>query len=116
MNPETRKALEESIQHRKNNATPGEFKVIYSHLCSLCGLFYNNSVYEEGEYIECVRIDEEGKSEQCPVAENTGESECEGSPWRLAVKALSAHGQDSVEFREAAQRMIKFLESLLPTD
>ena len=113
MHPDTRKALEKSIQHWKNNATPGKFEGYFAQNCALCARFNNG---EENGLVYCTRTTEYGGEETCPVAEDNGRPECEGSPWYSVSSAAGKFGTDSKEFRHQAQRMVEYLESLLPKD
>ena len=107
MSEETRKALEESIQHWEENleaAKAGEKFNFYSEDCALCSLF-------EGD--DC---------EGCPVAEKACDVQCEGSPWvdvnRVYWKWVRA-GLPQTQYylsalEEAVQQELDFLKSLLP--
>ncbi|MFM7009378.1 MAG: hypothetical protein ACKO0Z_08635, partial [Betaproteobacteria bacterium] len=64
--------------------------------CALCVLFYD---------IDC---------SGCPVSIETRDTFCEGSPYYAALEAANAQGIDSAQFKQAAKKELKFLESLLP--
>lgn len=118
MDPTTLKALQDSITHWENNATPGKFEGIHSATCALCTRFnwrYDNLGSGADPDINCTRLD----GEQCPVMLNTTKSGCAGTPWR-AVSHQAIIGppgtEQFTEFHEAARNMVTFLENLLPKD
>lgn len=103
MTPETLKALKGSIQHWRNNATPGKEDGVVSELCDLCNAFYAKN----------------GTCAGCPVYMKTKKHDCINSPYYDA-KALWSRWRflksqpQSVEFYAAAQKELDFLISLLP--
>ena len=103
MTEETKDALKASIEHwvrfSLGEANPKE--KIYSEDCALCKLFNRYSH-------ECIG---------CPVAEATGERECENSDtYMLAASIYTRHGRNSAQFKEAAARQADFLRTLLPNE
>ena len=95
MTPRVRKALEASIKHWERNVT-GKTSTIGSKNCALCRLFITK---------DCVG---------CPVRNRTGKPFCDGSPYPIANKMGNQYGYDSLRFRQAALRELRFLESLRP--
>jgi len=105
-------ALEKSIDHWEQNLFgPFEEARVYGDDCALCGLFSGDNC------------------DGCPVAERTGESECDDSPWNEARWAFDkVRGIDGgstypryfgqsrtlaeLAFREAARKELEFLISL----
>lgn len=108
MNKRTRKALEASIKHWKENRqaeTPHQVSA-YSDSCPLCELF----IYSRPPEDPCTG---------CPVMEKTGHRLCVHSPWKAASRALEAWRLLSTwrrAFRAACTREIKFLKSLREDD
>lgn len=107
MNPETLKALKESIAHWRRLATGKRRKgeTHYGDDCSLCHKFYTG----------------DGKCSNCPVAKKTGHGDCQGSPWWKAHQAYLECGfldtdsrYNSESFKAAAKNELTFLVSLLP--
>ena len=122
MNPDTLKALKESIAHwARNLEAPFEEVHIRSSSCALCLRFNSSTTFP------CVASD----GERCPVMLETGRQGCSGTPWLEACYALevweteirrknnvlSVSVLDSKEtkFREKAEKMYSFLSGLLPT-
>ena len=106
MNATTLKAREASIRHwermrdgrRRIVGKRGEqeLEAPFAPHCALCRRF------------------REGGCAGCPVADSTGVSHCEGTPYDEAYGAWHRNGPDSPEFRAAAAREVKFLRGLLP--
>lgn len=103
MNPTTLQALCESIEHwtRLATGTRKSCEFVGVKDCALCQLFYTG--YSPNS---CVG---------CPVMQATKQRFCKNSPYKDASKA-SYFGYNSVEFKEAAQRELDFLKSLLPPE
>ena len=109
MDARTRAALENSIQHWRENIAQNNCRFIHigSSYCALCELFLYNRPNECGG---------------CPVVEKTGEPLCNGTPWRRFRVTLSSWHDDPDEeayrntWRQAAQAMVDFLISLLPQE
>ena len=100
MTPKIHEALLASIAYWKENLAAGLHEAeIGGKDCPLC----NATRPSPASGINCSK---------CPVMQKTGEQDCEGSPWRDVSNAFWA--ADEVAFREAAQREITLLESLLP--
>ena len=100
MTPKMHEALLASIEHWKENLAAGMHKAqIGGRDCPLCNATRPSP--ESG--VNCSK---------CPVMQKTGKWDCEGSPWRDVENA--SWDADEVAFREAAQREIAFLQSLLP--
>jgi hypothetical protein len=104
MTRKTLKALQASIEHWKRMRTDidcGEQP--YDNDCPLCKLFI---------------VDESHHCTDCPVYKKTGVNECQSTPWRDAEQAWMNFSIDDkatvAQWRRAAMKMIKFLESLLP--
>jgi hypothetical protein len=111
MNPETLKALDESIEHWKKNAaakTKRESSV-FANRCALCQRFRSD---EYGE--PCERED----GEKCPVYIATGYTLCEESPYVEAAEiwfsTMSDESLPQPVWREAAQAEESFLRALRP--
>lgn len=109
MNPTTLKALKASIEHWKRMRDSDTRKEKpYSTYCALCCLFISNN---------CLG---------CPVRDATRLSGCHGSPYNAAEIAWHRHymaeetnqGEPYLKkvWREAAQKEIDFLESLIPLE
>lgn len=109
MEARTREALENSIQHWRENIAQNNCDRIYigSSDCALCELFLDNRRRQCGD---------------CPVAENTGAQLCNRTPWLKCRITLSSWQNDPDEeayrntWRQAAQAMVDFLISLLPQE
>lgn len=98
MSPETRKALEQSIEHWEHNLSVGVIKAdIYADACSLCFIFRDDHACRG-----------------CPVMEETGIPECVGSPW-VDCRNARVRG-NAADFALAARLEIQFLKSLLPEE
>lgn len=113
MNPETLKALQESIAH-------------WDRLAS--GKRKHNECVSVGDCALCERFNTPVKSIElkcagCPVFEKTGKQFCYDTPFTHA-EAISDemdpedpnNPMDSEEFQEAAEDELEFLKSLLPKD
>ena len=102
MNKKTAKALEKSIAHwrRMHDAdSPVELgnESPCGGYCALCDLFSDKGC------------------EGCPVAIKTGQADCDGSPWahaRYFFNGWKSGWSARAEWRKAARKEIKFLESL----
>lgn len=102
----TVKAIRESIAHwermrdvRNTGEGPG------STNCPLCTRFHN---WED----RCER-----NAERCPIRRKTGRIECKKTPWGSAFNAWKDRKDDKDTWNawvKAADRMIRFLKSLLP--
>ena len=99
------KALRESIAHWEQNLaaeTPWDVSVSGED-CALCNVFVG------------------GGCHGCPVMERTGQRGCNGTPYYRAQDAFFAWRKDPTlaardAWRVAAQAMLDFLRSLLPTE
>jgi hypothetical protein len=113
MDKETAEALEKSIKHweenleqliynKKNNRGLIENINIFTSGCALCQMFYNKKVDDEGYCCGCYG---------CPVAEYTGENNCEESPWEDVRDWWNYDGvyEQGVE---VITKQIEFLKSL----
>lgn len=110
MDKRTRDALEASIKHWEDNqqlTAPNMMQVVGIN-CPLCNIF---------------ALADNRTCEGCPVAESTGESNCDGSPWhetfsRMAkwfnVPALDVKRREEhrLAFVAAAKKEHEFLISL----
>lgn len=96
MDARTEQALRESIAKWEKNAAVAKCKdaKVNSADCPLCELF---------AYENC---------RECPVKNHTGKSECYGTPYYKAREHY--YDNQLAAFREAAQREVDFLKSLLP--
>lgn len=105
MDKTTKNALKESVAHWKRMARgkrrelPGfngklRLEEANREFCALCHLFYDNGC------------------KGCPVSERTGKDKCQDTPQVEAANAYADFGYDSPEFEEAAQKQVKFLQSL----
>lgn len=104
MSPETKAALAASIEHWKR-LRDGSSHIAESHYgssCELCKTHANR---------DCI---------DCPVA-HVGYANCgrhsqtrQRSHWQLADDAYQTHGYESLQFKDAANNMVAFLEGLLP--
>lgn len=100
MTPKMREAILASIEHWKENLAVGMFEAkIYGEHCPLC----NATRQRPGDAVMCG---------ECPVAERTGQYDCQGSPWEDAHYARYVVNER--EFNRYAQLEIDFLQSLLP--
>lgn len=84
MNKDTLEALEDAIDHWKNDFG----HEMNSFNCALCQLFHSSCHAYDGE--------------KCPVFLHTGEKSCEGTPWQPWPSS------------EERGEMIAFLKSLRP--
>src|SRR4051812_14473195 len=112
MNPTTLKALKASIEHWKRmRDSDTQYEKPYSTYCDLCGLFLQNCC------------------QGCPVREATCQRICKGSPYHTAYIAWHRYfepeeidldyfekGRLKRMWREASQKEIDFLESLIPLE
>ncbi len=106
MNPETLKALEQSIERWEALSVCQDLSIVDlgTKACPLCQIF----VLLTGSCIGC------------PVMQNSGYSCCDETPYIKASDALQAwlqqwQGRDVGDaFRAAAKEMTEFLRSLLP--
>jgi hypothetical protein len=109
MKPETRKALEESIEHwerlASGNTRPGEG--IGPEDCALCGRFKSDAT------LGC-----EHDGELCPVAAATGKNYCRNTPHANVINCSRYRNAETKEMRSiftaAAQAELDFLKSLRP--
>jgi hypothetical protein len=110
MNPTTLTALKASIEHWKRmRDSDTQYEKPYSTYCALCSLF----------------IDKDCRG--CPVREATHTNRCQDSPYNAAEIAWhryympEEYEREDQEgalktWREAAQKEIDFLESLIPIE
>ena len=106
MNATTRKALEASIRHwermrdgKRRMVGPRNnqgVEVPEAPDCALCRRFRGD---------DCVG---------CPVADSTGVTHCDNTPYDAADTAWDAYGIESRQFILAADREVEFLRGLLP--
>lgn len=103
MEEKTLEALKESIENWKLNSMARHLYDIKMgpRSCALCQLFHPNHSEELG----CCG---------CPVREKTGQPFCRDTPYREALFARDL--RDLSAFREAANKEVLFLESLLPKE
>lgn len=102
MTQEMREALLASIKHWEENLAAGVHGAnIWGESCPLCNM--TRSAPEGG--VDC---------DKCPIAQDTGERDCEGTPWYTVLGAFL--DKDETMFTSAAQREIAFLRSLLPPE
>jgi hypothetical protein len=107
MNPETKKALMDSIAHweRHANGTAADDEEVFYKDCALCGMF----LFNDHGFADC---------HGCPVKTKTGLSSCAGTPWKAAFMVWKKSGRRRIHnettFRQAAAKMVRFLKSLLP--
>ena len=109
MNPETLKALQESIAHHERLRDGVQGERTGPEGCSLCNLFNT----EEMSQLQCCI--------GCPVYERTGKRFCEETPYYKQTDLFSRfdgaavtrkrHGQKWID---VCQEEIDFLKSLLP--
>ncbi len=102
MNKKTAKALEKSIAHWKwmhDAEEPDDLEESpEGQYCALCQAFSMKS-----------------SCNKCPVMMRTGQPQCGGSPWQAAFDAFCSWDSGGIpreEWRKAARKEIKFLESL----
>lgn len=103
---ETLTALKESIAHWERNVAAERSEDASAGVddCALCGLFFLR------------------RCAGCPIAENTGSTFCNGTPYQEAEKAFErwyaspTSPEAKAEFVRAATAMLDFLKSLLPED
>ena len=98
MTKTTLEALNKSIEHwtRLSTEKAEEGEGIGVDYCALCQEFYSN----EG-------------CKGCPVAARIKDDYCVGSPYDGARNAFMLKGLSSAEFKNAAKKELKFLQSLL---
>jgi hypothetical protein len=98
-------ALEESIEHwrRLTLGTAAAGEGVSEEDCALCHIFH--PCYA-GEGVE-----NDSQCEGCPVQAHTGRDYCCGTPHQDVC--LIRDGMKSPEFREAALKMLMFLEDLV---
>ena len=105
LTPKQTKLLKLSIAHWKRHATDtaAPKEGISANSCALCLAYFKNSRF----VAYCTG---------CPIAKKTGQSKCKGSPWLEAHAAYYIHGSgsSSKEFMAEAQRMVDFMQSILP--
>ena len=103
MNPETKQALKESIEHWKRlasgNRKPGEG--MEAGDCALCKMFLRRVA---------------DPCSGCPVRESSGHIGCRNTPFDNACAIETKLGMDSSEFKAVAEKELEFLKSLLPQD
>jgi len=101
MDAETLKALRGSIAKWERVVSTGASGTSYAD-CALCALFWA---------ADCIG---------CPVSQRTGESHCDGSPFedymseRHELRLGSKERTSDPAVKEAAERELAFLKSLLP--
>jgi len=95
----TLKALLQSIEHWERLASGKRLndEVVNRVWCALCTEFWDG-----------------GDCAMCPVREKTGKATCSNTPYGDAWYAAKIDGLDSTKFKEAAQKELDFLKSLLP--
>lgn len=110
MDAKTLEALKKSIAHWEENVEAKTPDTVSTSAvdCALCGLFVAHGC------------------RGCPVAEETGEIHCDGSPydyaweanqkWRLSNSSPEDEVVLHTSFRAAAQAEVDFLRSLLPRE
>lgn len=111
MDKHVEQALRASIEKWKANAE-AEYSsdyLISPSSCPLCRLFHGTYI---DDYHHCIG---------CPVYENTGETDCEGTPYADAAKKLRLwHRSGDTKYmeavRSAALEEVAYLESLLPSE
>lgn len=104
----TEAALHASIAHWEENAAAeslGDASVDADD-CALCARFF-----EAPDAYRCVRTSKSGKKEKCPVFARTGQTLCDGSPYREAWDAYDSENLKA--FHKAARDEVAFLKSLL---
>jgi hypothetical protein len=94
---DTLMAIDDSIKHWKRlasgTAKPGEG--IGGKDCELCLKFWFQSKKQ--------------KCCECPIANFTGHTMCDGSPYRDCRNDYYDHGKTSKQFRASAKKMLEFL-------
>jgi hypothetical protein len=120
MNPDTLKALKDSIAHWER-IVAGKEESAGSDNCALCQHFPGLGPSE------CVRESDSGEIELCPVASKTGYVDCSGSPYysfvsasrkeafeqHLVISNYAVYGPASLADAKAE---LAFLQSLLPEE
>lgn len=101
MDHKTLQALKESIVKwdRNAEATCASDAHVYGDTCALCTVHYMDNC------------------SGCPVAEAVNDTECNNSPWEVAIDeylAWKCHDRHAPAFRAAAKAEADFLRSLLP--
>lgn len=102
MSAETLEALRGSIAKWQERAA-GKNTRASAESCPLCRLF--NTPKKEIERTAC---------DGCPVAEKTGQSYCDGTPYE--DYQIARHRDDDSGRIDAAKRELEFLKSLLPPE
>lgn len=90
MKPEILKALKATIEEWKKRMRGEYVKEYVTGECPLCIAVHR----------DCAK---------CPVYERTGQIQCHKTPFRKWIKRI-------LQAQEAAQKEVKFLESLLPKE
>ena len=95
MKPETKEALQKSIEHWKRmRDNPSKDEVPGPETCALCEKFYG---------LEC---------EGCPVAEYTGESGCDDTPYAIAERTFWYYLDDDSAPTPKERRLQRWKEAV----
>ena len=117
MNPDTLKALHQSIKQWEENTRRTAKTASYGQAsCALCRLF-NPFTKGSQNYIAQTSITVEqakrlGGCMGCPVQDKTGKAFCEGSPF--VVAEMDAEARLDEAWQNAARMELEFLITLLP--
>lgn len=113
MKPEVLKALKSSIAHWERLASGKRIhnEGVGVDDCALCKMF--------NRHINLNGPDLDTRCFGCPVREHTGQQFCRGTPFILAEEISDKIDEfdeplDTAMFKEAAQKELEFLKSLLP--
>lgn len=100
MNEETLTALKKSIEHwkRLSTGTQKAKENIGPSSCALCALFITPNFSCAG----------------CPVAKHSGQEMCFNTPYLKAKEQLRVFGLNSLEFKQAANYELLYLQKLIP--
>lgn len=102
---ETLRALQDSIAHWERLATGNRrlSENVGGDDCALCKIFFIGKDFKD----VCIG---------CPVYQKTNLKGCRGTPFTDASIICFNFGLNSPEFKEAAQKELDFLKSLLPKE
>ena len=103
----TQEALKESIDVWKQKLREDNPLMVHigTEVCPLCALYNHPAMLEDD------------RCKGCSIFEATGKQDCEGSPYGEAAAAVflwKLRGRIyKQQFREAAQKMIRFMQALV---
>jgi hypothetical protein len=118
MNPETLKALQESIVHWEENLNKvkrGDKLLlldIHGEKCALCVRF-SRGVHSNT--FSCGLQHPDHSTEYCPITLATGESACQNTPWeKISEEIRNGCGDIKKIILPLVKKQLTFLKSILP--